>query len=151
VTTTVLTPVKADLPLLAREIVTTLSAVHIGAQLLLAVGTASFDRREDFEDWVLDGSNRVDAPQGRVLLIDPSRGEVDVVATKNTVGPVHDVAGIGGLLAIAAASKVSEAGMRLIAGIDQSPPRRSTCRDWLILVHIHCAASPSRPADTRQQ
>ena len=104
---------RATLALQTREIVTALRAVTFKGRELLIVGTAVFAGETEYEDAALDGEYRVTAKEGRVLVIDPSQGKVgtgsarlDIGVLHKTVEPVHDVAAVNGLLAVASASQV---------------------------------------------
>ena len=62
----------------------------------------------------MDGEYRVAAKEGRALVIDPNpekdsakSGRLDIGVLHKTIGPVHDVTLVNGLLAVAAASQVS--------------------------------------------
>ena len=106
--------VKATLGLQSREIVTALRAVTIKGKEFLVAGTAVFGGSAEYEDAAMDGEYRVTAKEGRALIIDPNpekdsvkAGRLEIGVLHKTVGPVHDVVVVNGLLAVAAASQVS--------------------------------------------
>lgn len=111
--------VLSEISLLPREEITSITPVTLLTRRYIAIGTAVFASDAEFDDAAMDGDFRVTAKEGRMLLVEPAvdapTGEwkSEVVVIVKTVGPVHDVAVIHGFLAIAAASKVSEARNRL--------------------------------------
>lgn len=94
-----------------REEVTCLNEVFLLGRYYLAVGTAIFPSEDEMDEFT-HGGTTITAKEGRVLLIEPKSNEseanweIELKASMDTVGPVHDVKVIHGFLAVAAGSKV---------------------------------------------
>lgn len=99
--------VLIEMPLDAREQVTSLTPVFLNGRHYVAVGTSLFS--EDENDEYSHGVEMLYAREGRLRLVEPTKDrawQIVVKTTLETVGAVHDVTVIHGFLAVAAGSRV---------------------------------------------